>query len=303
MSGRRRRDGDRGGDEATRPRVRGAWTTPAVVVRGPDGKVIDHGKPWTHLVDSPPETSTETGKRPRPRRIPGAVGAALVAPRLSPEAADDRDGRRARRQAAPAASVTRLVPRRRPAGADDAPAWPGLRSVATRVTRATRRTGRAARRTGRAAVPGRRGRRPAPSRPGEPRRSRVLAAVAGIEARLAGPDEETRERRRAQLRWIGTRLGAFALVGVLLYAIFPVRTYLAQRAAAERGREQVEVINRENQRLAQRAHDLQDKDTIEEMAREKLGLVKPGEESYGILPAPQEAPAPSTTTTAPGPPD
>jgi len=266
-----------------------------VVVRGPDGEIVSP-VPRTKVVDSQPIASTEAAGRVRPRRIPGAVGAALIAPRLSPGAVDDREARRARRQAAPAASVTRLIPRRRTApepadggAAAGGGARPSLRSVAARAT------GR-----GRQAVSGRGARHPAPAHPGEPRPSRVLAAVAGIEAALAGGDEETRERRRARLRWIGTRIGAFALVGVLLYAIFPVRTYLAQRAEGNRGEEQVEVISRENRRLAQHIKDLQKDATVEELARERLGLVKPGEESYGILPAPREGPATTTTTTAPG---
>jgi cell division protein FtsB len=284
-----------------------------VVVRGPDGEVIEHATPGRRPAAPPakrratPETADGpadarpgpgAGERPaarvRPRRIPGAVGAALIAPRLSPGAADDREARRARRQAAPAASVTRLIPRRRnagePAGGDAAAgggARPSLRSVAARATS-----------RGRQAVSGRGARHPAPAHPGEPRRSRVLAAVAGIESALAGADEETRERRRARLRWIGIRVSAVALVGVLLYAIFPVHAYLAQRADGQRGKEQIEVISRENRRLAQQIKDLQKDGTVEELARERLGLVKPGEESYGILPAPREGPASTTTTIA-----
>jgi cell division protein FtsB len=308
VTGRRRRDGDDRADAGRAPRVRGAWETPAVVVRAPDGSVVDPAASRSGLetggraTTAPPETD---GPHPlvRPRRIPGAVGAALVAPSLLPEAADDRVARRARRQAAPAATVTPLVPRprRRPA-ADDlrtetalAAGPRGLRSVGSRA---------AARAAGRGPVSGRGARRPAPARPGERRHSRVLAAVASIDlGRLAGPDEATRERRRARLRSVGSKVGAIALAGVLLYAIFPVRTYLAQRAAAERGEKQEEVITRENERLEKYVRDLQQDDNVEVLAR-KQGWVKPGEESYGILPAPQEGDrgAPATTTTAaPGP--
>ena len=68
--------------------------------------------------------------------------------------------------------------------------------------------------------------------------------------------------------------------------------------ATDRAREQIDVLSRDNDRLAERADDLRDEETIEEMARRELGLVKPGEESYGIFPAPEEE-APTTTTTAP----
>ena len=320
MSWRRRRDGDPLLDDDAQPRVRGAWTTPAVVVRGPDGSVIDPraarprpAAPETGR-DQPDDDRDDTGEtttggtatragrpaRPRPRRIPGAIGAALIEPRLLVEAADGKAERRARRQAGPDATVTRLPLRRSRRRAENRPGaevevetaspTPGLRSVAGRAD---------AKRTARRTVSGRGARGPAPSHPGERRRERMLRAVANIDlSRLAGPDEETRERRRARLRWVGARLGVFVLVAVLLYSIFPVRTYLAQRASISRGHRQVEVIDSVNGELEKRlAHDRKDS-TTEELARQ-LGLVKPGEESYGILPAPQQAPSTTTTTTTP----
>jgi cell division protein FtsB len=153
-------------------------------------------------------------------------------------------------------------------------------------------------------VSGRGARRPTPARPGEPRRQRVLEAVAAINRnlnldRLLPADEEARQRRLALLRRVGMRVGSITLAIMVLYAVFPVRTYLNQRAATERAREQIEVLSRENDRLEQRAEDLRDPETVEELARRELGLVKPGEESYGILPAPEEPEAPATTTTVP----
>jgi cell division protein FtsB len=118
--------------------------------------------------------------------------------------------------------------------------------------------------------------------------------------RLLPADEEARQRRLAQLRRVGMRVGSFTLAAMLIYAVFPVRTYLNQRAATERAREQIEVLSRENDRLESRAEDLRDPETIEELARRELGLVKPGEESYGILPAPPpDDSATATTTTVP----
>src|SRR4029453_860198 len=136
------------------------------------------------------------------------------------------------------------------------------------------------------------------------RPQRVLRAVGGLVGGMV-TGEAARARRRAWAQRAAGRLQSLAptamvaasivLVALLLYTVFPVRTYLNQRAASERAREQVEVITDENERLAQRAEDLRDPKTIEELARAQLGLVKPGEESYGIFPAPQ----PTTTTTAP----
>jgi cell division protein FtsB len=364
VSGRRRRDGEptTGVDGDARPRVRGAWTTPAVVVRGPDGEIVatggsaarpgSPGGPGTlgaatattgwrkgrvsgtgagtgsgpRATGGPGEgngagepadgtggatsagggTSDAAGSgargrpRVRPRRIPGAPGAVLVAPTLLTAAADGRIERRARRQAAPSASVTPLPPRRWATEAaddaegdgDDAVARRGLRSVAGRGS-------------ARAGVSGRGARRPAPAHPGEHRPQRVLRAVGGLVGGVV-TGEAARARRRAWAERAAGRLQSLAptamvaasivLVALLLYTVFPVRTYLNQRAASERAREQVEVITDENERLAQRAEDLRDPETIEELARAQLGLVKPGEESYGVFPAPQPT---TTTTTAP----
>jgi cell division protein FtsB len=109
--------------------------------------------------------------------------------------------------------------------------------------------------------------------------------------KLAPVDEEARERRNARLRWLGTRVGSVALTGLLVYAVFPVRTYLNQRSDTDRGREQLEVLSEENDRLEQRADELRDPETVEEIARRDHNLVMPGEEPYAIMPAPDQAPA------------
>ncbi len=201
MSPRRRNGGGHGHQPEASPRVRGAWKTPAVVVRAPDGSVVGR-RP------SPAPSTRRQRVRIPP---PGVTGGALAAPS---RAAAGAGGRRS-------------------------PSRP---------------------------VPGKRLDRPAPI------------------------DEEARERRNARLRWLGTRVGAVALSGVLVYAVFPVRTFLGQRSDNDRAREQLEVLSEENKRLEQRADELRDPETVEEIARRDHNLVMPGEESYGIMPAPEQAP-------------
>jgi cell division protein FtsB len=237
----------------------------------------------------------------------------LVSPTLLRDAADGREERRRRRQEAPAARVYPLPPRRTPdAGGDRRPATlpaagddehdgaatggrrrPSLRQVAG--------AGGTAAGASQGPVSGRGAHRPTPSRPGQRRRARVLGAVGSLSFdRLLPGDDEARARRNQRLRRLGTRVGSAALAVVVVYSVFPVRTYLNQRAATDRAREQLEVFQEENERLEERARDLRDDDTIEQKAREDLGLVMPGEESYGILPAPRAGdPAPTTTTTLP----
>jgi cell division protein FtsB len=132
----------------------------------------------------------------------------------------------------------------------------------------------------------------------------VLQALAALDRGRRPVDDEAAERWAARRQRIGSGLTAAAvglLVVLVIYVVFPVRAGLDQRAAAERARERLEVFERENALLEAEARELRDDDYIEELARE-MGLVLPGEESYGILPAPREPAAPdgSTSTTVPG---
>ncbi|MBN2622523.1 MAG: septum formation initiator family protein [Acidimicrobiales bacterium] len=145
----------------------------------------------------------------------------------------------------------------------------------------------------------RRGRRgPSRSRPGEPRPQRVLRALSGLNfERLLPSDDEARGRRALQLRRAGASLALVALVGLVVYSVFPVRTWINQRSAADRAREQLAAFERENDLLEEEARQLRSDEHIEVLARE-LGMVLPGEELYGIYPAPAEpAPSPGTTST------
>jgi cell division protein FtsB len=86
------------------------------------------------------------------------------------------------------------------------------------------------------------------------------------------------------------------LAVVLIYGIFPVRTYLEQRAATQRARERMDKLSEANAELERRKDELREDETVEEIARRDYQLVYPGEESYGLLPPPV---APTTTTTTP----
>jgi cell division protein FtsB len=226
VSLRRRKGG--GHEPQPAPRVRGAWATPAVVVRAPDGSVVN--RPTRQARDA-------SGRAPARRRIarPGATGGVLAVPTRAmvgdPAPPESRSKSRSRPQAH---------------DSDDRP----------------RR--RAARTKG----------------------SRRLVPSLGLD-KLAPIDEEARERRNARLRWLGTRVGSVALSGLLVYAVFPVRTYLSQRSDTNRAREQLDVLSEENDRLEQRADELRDPETVEEIARRDHNLVMPGEESYAILPPPE----------------
>jgi cell division protein FtsB len=84
------------------------------------------------------------------------------------------------------------------------------------------------------------------------------------------------------------------LVGVLFVAVFPTRTWWAQRAEMTGASQQLAVLEEQNTLLEQRVSALQSDDEIERLAREQYNLVRPGEEAYALLPAPSSSSPPPT---------
>ncbi|MFP3902139.1 MAG: FtsB family cell division protein, partial [Acidimicrobiia bacterium] len=224
-----------------------------------DAPTVMTGAPRPRARTGRPVTEGAAGERPSPASGPGlweARGAPFAYGRVVPEPDT--------RETAPPAT---------PRGGAASPA-PTAAAAPDGVARKAR--GRATR--WRRRVTGRR------------RLARSLGRLR-LGERLRGADEEVRARRTARLRRVGLMVGAVALVvalvGVLVYAVFPVRTVLDQWNARNRGEEQLEVLTRENERLERRIDDLRDPGTIEEMARREYGYVKPGEESYSVAPPPR----------------
>jgi cell division protein FtsB len=87
------------------------------------------------------------------------------------------------------------------------------------------------------------------------------------------------------------------LAGITLLAVFPVRTYFAQRHDLAASSERVKVLSTENRQLSDRVARLHTDAEIERLARQEYDLVKPGEEAYAILPAP-EVPKPQPEAVA-----
>lgn len=92
-------------------------------------------------------------------------------------------------------------------------------------------------------------------------------------------------------RWVRPLLlaaAAVATIAVLAVYVFPTRTWLDQRAAlTETGLELAE-LEAERSALEQRVAELDSDDQIEQIARSEYGLVRPGEEAYAVLPAPEQ---------------
>jgi cell division protein FtsB len=105
-------------------------------------------------------------------------------------------------------------------------------------------------------------------------------------------DDQGRARRRRSRRTV--RRIAWPLVLAVLVCItlalgvFPTRTYLERKQEVAVAQQQVDALTRENEEKQARVEQLQTDEEIEAIAREEYKLVKPGEESYEVLPPPEE---------------
>jgi cell division protein FtsB len=87
-------------------------------------------------------------------------------------------------------------------------------------------------------------------------------------------------------------IGAFVL-------FFPARQLIAQRARIDELAERRSALRAENARLSAEANRLADPNELEVEARDRLGLVRPGERAYYIQPS-EAAGAESTSERSPG---
>lgn len=78
-------------------------------------------------------------------------------------------------------------------------------------------------------------------------------------------------------------------LAILMYFVFPTRTFQDQRAALTQIQSDVDAVSAENAKLNERVNRLQSREEIERIARRDFGLIYPGEEVYAILPVPAES--------------
>jgi len=74
---------------------------------------------------------------------------------------------------------------------------------------------------------------------------------------------------------------------ILLFAVFvvaPTRAYLVQRSELQGLQRQADQLQQQNTELERRIADLNDPSTLERLARECLGMVKPGEIAFVPIP-------------------
>lgn len=92
-------------------------------------------------------------------------------------------------------------------------------------------------------------------------------------------------------RFLVPLLGSMVAIGVLLVGVFPTRAILDQRAAIADAERRLAVVSARNDELEARVEALGTDAEIERLARQQYNLVFPGEEAYGMLPAPPTSPS------------
>jgi cell division protein FtsB len=113
------------------------------------------------------------------------------------------------------------------------------------------------------------------------------AVSAGV---IRTRDASPRRRRRARLTARATVLLTL-IVGVLALSVAPAQMYFEQKAELARFEKQAASLERKNDALAARAEQLRDRTFLERLARQCLGMVKPGEIAFVVVPK-EGAPAP-----------
>jgi cell division protein FtsB len=85
---------------------------------------------------------------------------------------------------------------------------------------------------------------------------------------------------------------AVVLLGLLFYVLMPFRTYMAQRSQLARLERQSAALQQQNANLQRRIRRLNDPNYLERVARECLGMVRPGEIAFVVVPGNGSAFAP-----------
>ena len=77
---------------------------------------------------------------------------------------------------------------------------------------------------------------------------------------------------------------AVVIIALLLYLVVPLRTYIAQRDQLSDLQKQTALLEEQNRQLQRRVALLHDPAYLERLARECLGMVRPGEIGFVVVP-------------------
>ena len=108
--------------------------------------------------------------------------------------------------------------------------------------------------------------------------------------------DQVRRRRAIALR---ASVTALVVVGLLFVVVFPLSAWLDQRSALDQSERRLQTLQRERQRLDRDAARMTTPSEVEKVARDRFGMVRPGEQAYAAVPGPSATTTTSTLPSAP----
>ncbi len=120
-----------------------------------------------------------------------------------------------------------------------------------------------------------------------------MGAVRGCSVTDASIDRHTEwqdGQRGRSAGWLAVLL--IVALAITLAGIFPFRQLLAQERQVEAAQAKLDALMLENERLEEEATLLMTPIEVERIAREELGLVRPGEVGYAVEAPPVRSDAP-----------
>ncbi len=113
--------------------------------------------------------------------------------------------------------------------------------------------------------------------------------------------QNTRKVRKSRLSVaVKISLAAVICLVILAWGVLPARNYLGQRMEIAELTEKLAQLKVKNEELRNEINLLGTDEEIERRARLQFGLVRPGEEAYAILPAPESSTLSSEAGNTPG---
>ena len=103
---------------------------------------------------------------------------------------------------------------------------------------------------------------------------------------------QVRRRRAIALR---SSVATLVVVGLLFVVVFPVSAWLDQRSMLDQSERRLQTLQRERMRLDRQAALITTPAEVEKIARERFGMVRPGEQAYAAVPATSVTTTSSTT--------
>lgn len=116
-----------------------------------------------------------------------------------------------------------------------------------------------------------------------------------IRRRDADATELDAPARAARQRTIVLRIAvaAVVLIGAMFVFVFPISAWLDQRSEIQAAERRLEILREQHRKLEQQRRTLASDEEIERLARDRYGMVRPGEQAWALVPGT------TTTTTTP----